>query len=423
MVDQRTEVMPFVNGTMYAEAREQFHDFGVLNVLLLGSASGELQKFIIDVSTLHAYVTQTLRKEVKINIHTTGAYSDALVRNFSLTTHIFNPLSADAIKEKALSSDIDVVLDQDDVLGKRYVQDNFYVFQTVKTLNELISSCEDFLVGNDIPWLFSDIAWNTPLFMRYYSRPGVCTDYFKFMGECTETKGYTSEQQEKVRYIANRIAQIEYSKDLIHSYIKRVRKAERNGFPDQDFNLELNYHLGNYYFLMAGVLDSMARLLNDVLRLGLNRRLLALEKEPFVDKNRRKRTGLVRILTNKDFVKWINFLKERRHFIAHDGDMRQSPLVVQNDILMSDQEVESKIDEKMDWAFAATVHTPELIQALRAQFAEIIRIKGDFREIARNAMIVPNDDGHKVYQPLRSIDHDYEQLAAVLSKFLVKLRR
>lgn len=416
--------MPTVNGVMYAEAREQLRDFTELNVLILGQQTSELVAFLDQVRTLHVYTGQTLGTNVHIKIHVTNNFDATIADEYRLTVHTPDLISEDSVKEIVQLSDIDVVFDQQDYISKRFAQTNFYIFQTVKTLGELTSSCEDFLVGNNIAWLFSSITWNLPLFMRYVERPGISKDFFMFMGECTRTKKYSTEQQEKVRYIANRIGQITYSKDIIQSYIKRMRKAERNGFANQDFNLELNYHLGNYYLLIAGVLDSMARLLNDVLKLKLTRHSLALEKVSFVNANRRKRTGYVRILTKKDFVHWLCFLKERRHFIAHDGDMRQSPLVAKKDTPQTDDEVNALVDSQSDWAFMATFCSPEQIQALRSQYAEMIRIQNDYQTVAKNVMFVPNDDGgYKLYQPLPSVDYDYNKLSAVLASILDKLQR
>ncbi len=414
--------MPIVGGQMYAEAREQLRNFNELNVLILGSSTREIVAFLEQLSTMHVYINQTLGTNVGIKVHCTGAFDSRIAQHFGLTVRSLSDINETSTKELVQAADIDVIFDQDNVLSKRYAQDNFYAFQTVNRLTELVASCEDFLVGNDIAWLFSNITWNLPLFMRYFDRPGLCRDYFMFMGECTGTHGYTSDQQDKVRYIANRLGQIEYSKDIIQSYIKRMRKAKRNGYSEQDFGLELNYHLGNYYFLIAGVLDSMARLLNNVLKLELNRHQLALEKEDFINANRRKRTGLVRILTKREFTDWQSFLKERRHFIAHEGDMRQSPLVEQNDVLLTNDEVERLVDAQSDWTYMATFTTREVIQALRAQSAQMVRIQHDYKTVAEYAMIVPNANGTKIFQPLRSIEYDYDQLADVMTKFLARLK-
>jgi hypothetical protein len=409
---------------MYAEAKGLVR-FDELNVLILGALSGELTSFAIQVDTLHAYITETLHSNVRIKLHCTNAVTENRARALRIMRHDIDEPTDVNLQSVAKQLDIDVVLDQSNQFSERYAQDNFYEFQIIKKVPELASSCEDFLIGHSIIWLFSNPSWNTPMFMRYFGRPGVCSDYFKFMGQCTSKNGYSSEQQEKVRYIANRLSHVEYSKDIIQYHLKRMRKAERNGLPDTG-NLELNYHLGNYYFLMAGIMDSMARLINNIYKLGFTRYSdLALEKPQYIEANRRKRTGFVRILTNKAFAGWLSFLKERRNYIAHDGDMRQSPLVEQNDTLLTDEEVEQIVNQRMDWNYAAMILPPETIQAMRDEAAQMVRIERDYRVIAKNVMVVPDSKtgGTKIYQPLRSIEYDYEKLRRVMELLLERLKK
>lgn len=416
--------MPIVNGQMYAEA-QGLDQFNELNILILGNLNDELTDFAIKVDTLHAYIVDTLSLDVRVRLHCTESIDENVARRLRIARHNVGEVTELNLLSIAKELDIDVVLDQNNMFGERYSQETFYVFQLVKTTHELASSCEDFLMGHSVVWLFSDPSWNTPVFMRYFGRAGICSDYFAFMGECTRTKGYSLEQQDRVRYISNRLSHVEYSKDIIQHHIKRMRKAERNDLPDTG-NLELNYHLSNYYFLMAGIMDSMARLINDVYKLGFTQYGdLALEKSQYIQANRRKRTGFVRILTNRAFVNWLLFLKERRNFIAHDGDMRQSPLVKQNETLLTDDEVEQFIDQRMDWNYVSTLLPPETIQAMRNEAAQMVRIERDYRVIAKNVMVVPEarTGSTKIYQPLRSIEYDYGKLRDVMELLLNRLKK
>lgn len=395
----------------------------ILNILILGNTNQQLDAFINQLAVLNERFVST-NSEVSIRLHVSSRFSSIMADQEDLATHEFMLSDQNSIKSVAQEADVDIIFDDTNALTDRFARNNFYIFEVVKSVRGLAAACEEFLLGHGVVGLFSNNMWSMPLLMRYYSRPGICANYFNFIGECTDIKSYTVEQKERVRYIANRIGQIEYSKDIIQSYIKRKRKAERNGYTQQDYDYELNYHLGNYYFLIAGALDSVARLLNEVLHLRLTRySTLALEKPSFIDANRRRRTGYVRILTNREFVNWITFLKERRNFIAHEGDMRQVPIVQQNETPLTDDEVDSIVDTQMDWAFAVSVQPARFFAAMRAQARELVRIERDYTEIAKNAMIIPNEDGYKIYYPLPSINYDYEQLAKVLSKLLERLKR
>lgn len=415
--------MPIVNGEMYAEAKG-YIQFKELNILILGDITDELKTFAIRVDTLHQYITDSLNLDVRLKLHCTDTISEHTAQQFQIARHSTGALTQYNLLEFAKAQDIDVVFDQNSQLGQKFVQKNFYDFQVVTTLSQLANSCEDFLLGHSVVWLFSSISWYTPIFMRYMGRPGITSDYFAFMGECRSTKGYSSEQQDRVRYIANKLSHVEYSRDKIQYHLKRMRKAERNGLSDTG-NLELNYHLGNYYFLMAGIMDSMARLINDVYKLGFTHpRDLGLEKTQYIEANRRKRTGFVRILTNKLFVAWLSFLKERRNFIAHDGDMRQSPLVEENDTPLTDEQVEQLVDQRMDWSNMRAFLPEEYVDNMRSEAEQMVRIEQDYHVIAKNVMIVPDvrAGGTKIYQPLKNVEYDYKKLSDVMARLLTRLK-
>lgn len=401
------------------------HNFSELNILLLGDINTDLQDFAVQIDTMHHYLRNTVGSDVTIKLHCTSSVLNDVAQSFNITKHNVNPSTDEELLSTVNDLDIDIVFDQNNQFKQKFLWSKFYEFDSVKTLEKLKESVENYLVGSGIAWSFASPFWNMPLFMKYMNTPGIGMDYFAFMGECTSTKGYTNIQQEKVRYITNKIKQVEYARDVLQYYIKRMRKARRNGMADDDYNIQLNYHLSNYYFLMAGTLDSLARLINDVYRLKLTRYSdLAVEKSSFIDANRRKRTGLVRLFKTKKFVKWISFLKERRNFIAHDGDVRQTPLVKEKKVPLTDVEIDAIVDGQMDWSLLAGVLPADLLQAQREQAVQMARIQNDYEVIAEKIMMIPTQDGgHKVHSPLIDIDHDYEQFSEIMLKVLARLRK
>jgi hypothetical protein len=392
-----------------------------LNVLIIGGGGGEFLMFVQSINDLAEYITD-IGLNVKPNVYYCGVAHDLILERFG-AKRCDAESTKESISSYAENVDIDIILDQNNQLDKTFIFDKFYEFQVTKSLGELTNWCESFLLGCGIPWSFSGARTDFPLYMRYLKRPGLCKNYFQFMAECTNDQNYTSVQQDKVRSITNRLSYVEYSRDMMHYYLIRLRKNKRGGDPREDFNFELSYHLSNYYFLIAGIMDSFARLINDIYGLKLPTKILALEKEDFINANRQKRTGLVHILRNPKFIRWASFLKERRNFIAHDSDMRQSPMIQKKDVLLTESETNELVDAYLDWSFAATALTPGQIHAWRAQVAQHIRLDNDYEEIARFVMVIPAvDGGHKIYQPLRGIDHDYEKLCDVMTKLLPRLQ-
>lgn len=399
------------------------HRFEELNVLILGDVSTDLRGFMSHLDTLHYYLMDAVGSPIKIKVHCTSAVSITVATSLRIERHGISIGSEEELLSAVNDIDLDIVFDQNDEFDQKFLWSKFYEFDAPKTFSELQASVENFLIGSGVAWSFAMPIWNMPLFMKYMSVPGLCMDYFSFMGECT-AKGYSDEQKEKVRYVTNKIKQVEYARDILQYYIKRMRKARRAGMTDDDYNFQLNYHLSNYYFLMAGTLDSVARLINSVYKLGLTAyKDLAVEKDSFINKNRSKRTGFVRIFKRVKAKKWVIFLKDRRNFIAHEGDMRQTPIVQENETLLTDAEVDEIVDRQLDWGFLASVLPAEMYQAQRDQSVQLVRIQNDYRTIAEKIMMIPGAGGYKMHAPLIDVDHDYEQFAGIMSDVLVKLRR
>jgi hypothetical protein len=79
----------------------------------------------------------------------------------------------------------------------------------------------------------------------------------------------------------------------------------------------------------------------------------------------------------------------------------------------------------MDWNYASTLLPPETVQAMRDEAAQMVRIERDYRVIAKNVMVIPDvrTGGTKIYQPLRSIEYDYEKLRDVMQLLLERLKK
>lgn len=400
--------MPIVQGAMYPELRPIIHHFDKLKILVNGPIKEPaISELIKQIDILHIYLAQINKPNIEI-----------------ITLSVTRGLDESDLIAKVKSEDIDVVFDGEKSYTQKFINSNFYTTEIVQSIDLVIFSIENFLVGNGVAWRLSDPVWNSQLLLRYMEQPGLCHDYYIYMTECQSSGKYTSNQIDRIRYIVNKIKQINYSRDLLHYYIKRLRKAERAGFGDNDsYNLELNYHLSNYFFLIAGALDSIARLLNDFHKMGLSKYSeLGLEKDVFIKKSLSKRMGIARVLKTKKLNHWMTFLKKRRNFIAHEGDMRQTSLVKEKKKPLNDDEINSIVDRQMDWAQLAALLPHDMYDAHRSMVFDITRIKHNYEEIAKNIMDVPTGKGHTLWQPLISVDFDYDQFAKVMNGILSKLK-
>ncbi len=76
----------------------------------------------------------------------------------------------------------------------------------------------------------------------------------------------------------------------------------------------------------------------------------------------------------------------------------------------------------MDWAQLAALLPREMYDAHRSMVFEITRIKNNYEVIAKNIMDVPTNNGHTLWQPLISVDFDYDQFAKIMNGILSKLK-
>lgn len=414
---------PIVNGNMFPELHEQMLDPTEFNVLILNSLNNEHLKFLSQLEVLHNYIKSKIDDGTVIQIH---AIKDSKKNMFEeqvrVTVHKLDNVKLATALGLIKQLDIDVVLDNAPHFSDKEVIDNDTSFKVVRDLDSLISECETFLVGRNIPWILNDAMWNTTWFARYYSRPGLCRNVFNFMGEAKAEYKYTDEQVERVRYLTNRIGQIDYSRDVLNSYLQKKRRVFRHDIKHQDYSFELNYHLSNYYFLISGGLDILARILNDVYGLKIKRYAgLGLEKEDFNKALQSKRPDIAKLYGTKKVKSWIEWIKERRNYIAHEAGMHHSPLVKEKAKKMTKQELEQKIDEQTDWDFLKLIYPPEQYQARRDMVANVVKLE-DYEEELSDVMIVKTSGNTKLFLPLRNIDYDYQQFQDVIRKTVTSLQ-
>jgi hypothetical protein len=417
-------VSPIVSGNMYPELHKQLLDPTEFNVLILGTLNADFLMFLSQIEVLHNYIADKFGDGTHINIH---AIKDDKKNMFELheavKVHPLDSLTPEAAFELMNQLDIDVVLDATPRISDKEAAKSDDSYKVVRDLEGLIAECETFLVGRNIPWAFRDAMWNMTWFARYYTQPGLCQDTFSFMSETKSKHGYNDDQVERLRYLVNRIGQVEYCNDVLNSFIQKKRRAHRHKMKNQDYSFELNYHLSNYYFLISGGLDITARLLNDVFNLGITNHMgLGLEKDDFIAKLTGASPSLAKLYNTKKFKEWVSWLKERRNFIAHEAGMHHTPIVKEKKKKMTPAELEQKIDEQTDWGLLKTILTPELYQAQRDMVANIVSLD-DYEQVMGDVMVVKTKGNTKLFLPLRAIDHDNQLFHDIISKTIAILQK
>jgi hypothetical protein len=413
---------PIVGGNMYPELHKQILDPRVFHALILSELTAEHLFFLSKIEVLHNYIQEKIGDQTRIQIHALKAPKpNKFEAHQGVELHELKSMTPESIAELVHAADIDAILDVKQLITDKKDNEFEQIVSITTGLDALEAECETFLVGRNIPWTFMDAMWNMTWFARYYARPGLCRDCYNFMLRAGDEHQYTSEQVERVRYLTNRIGQIDYCRDVLNSYLQRKRRAKRNGSDRQDYSFELNYHLSNYFFLISGGLDIIARILNDVFSLGIiGFGGLGLEKEDLTEALAIKQPDIAKLYKVKKVKEWIEWLKERRNYIAHEAGVQHTPILKEKELKMTAEEVERKIDLQTDWALLKSMLPQVLYQAQRQMVENIVRMD-DFDEVAADAMIVKGRMTDKMFFPLKDIDFDYSHFQDLTKSTLEQL--
>lgn len=414
---------PTINGRMFAELRDNSIEYNEFRVVILNADLHKTIEFTSELEVLSNYL-ETKNLPYTFSVHIVSNSNDNYHRNLSFVTICnLNKTSTDDVTEYAKENDIDLILDSEKIFSNKQIYDHKMTSRVTNDYLGLKDECEIFLVGKEVAWTFKNAMFNQTWLSRYLMREGLCRETFEFMGNCKELKGYSEEQQEKLRYLTNRLAHIEYCRDVLLSYIQKLKKAQRNDNNTIDHNHEFGYHLSNYYFLMAGGLDITARLHNSLYGLGLTSfGDLGLEKGTFIRKLSTKRPSLARIYKSKKSQKWMAWLKDRRNYIAHESAMSMSPLVKERDPPLTEKEIEALVDQQTDWTLMSSMLTPDLYEAQRQMVRNIV-VASSYELIAPAVMTVKKGNKTRISFPLIDIQYDYAQYSNLIKKTIDHLKR
>lgn len=277
-----------------------------------------------------------------------------------------------------------------------------------------------FLVGNEIYWNFDHPVWHSLSLGRYILGKGVTIksqDFFNSINNKSSSETLTA----RARHLWNKTISVSYAKDLLFYTLQLRRKANRHKCNDswQGYGVEINYHLTNFYFLMASTFDIVARFLNEYYSLGItDTSKLALEKKTVLKKIKEPIPALYHYIKDSENNKWISWLRRRRNYIAHDGGVLHSPLLEKKTTVLSEEEVVSIVDSQRDWVLVKKLVPKELYDTWRRMEAGRVRIENDYKVIAKDVMIVEGRDGQELSAPLISISYDYDKYSQIINNIL-----
>lgn len=420
--------MPNIYGKIYPEVQSA----GLLNhrYKVLIEIKENLERFlpfIIELCTLKAYLNDIVDSpahlELFISFIPNSKDSDICERLGLTSIKLDKDISDYNEKIQAMAKLIDadlVITESKEVLE---------FFNKEKELSLLVEgydgakkNIEAFVRGHEVPWSFSDPAWNMP-WTAFYS---MSDDFGKRAAEIYETKfikvGLDSQTLEIVRsLLLNRVSNICYTRDKLLFYVQQRRYAKRHGWKRQGFKFEVSYYLCHYYLLLWGGIDQLSRILDSALNLGVtNFSKTSIVRDNFVSKIIRIDKNLGNLYKDKDFLEWIKQLRRNRHYTAHQGNIILSTIVETLKSEPSDEELEREARATPTWNMMKRNLSPEMFNWYHASLKQSIRIS-KYKVLADDAMVIQDKEEKYIFRPLANIEWDFNNFKLIVLNTLQAL--
>lgn len=391
--------MAIVDGVMYSELRERLYGHDSLTILI--ARDKELYNALIkDLRVLRAYL-----EDISINLQIKVSFADSIDKN--------------TLGENLRKGDVDVALIDEGVFNDKDKISLIRYTQIVHTKEELVEEIGAFLVGNEIYWNFDSPVWHGTSLSRYTLGQGITIKAQEFF-DYIQSEKLSEKLTARARYLWAKTNLLSYSRDLLTYVLQLRRKTCRRGYNEyQNFSIEINYHLTNFYFLMASAFDIVSRFLNEYYSLGINDfKKLALEKKTMLDRLKESVPDLYIFVSETENNKWISWLKRRRNYIAHDGGVGHAPLVKEAQVKLTDKEVSDIVDAQTDWEYLAVIMPQTIYDQYRRSTEEMVRLKNDYEVVAEDIMVVESKDGSEIFSPLISIHYDYDKFSQIVNNIM-----
>lgn len=408
---------PIVSGQMIPSLRYSPFNFE-LKLLIIGNQNNDIERFVANLNTLLNYLS-TNGSVLKIELY--GLNSD-LPRHLLVDSTTFEGLTYTTLREYALEKDIDILVDLQRQAYFDETRSYNVEFGYADKSDLLHRQCEAFLAGNGITWSFTDPVRNDHWIRMYSSRPGITLDAIKLLNHSITSSSFDQPKTERIRALSNKIHLVDYGRLTLIYFTQRRKKERRRNDREHIVSFEIHYHLGNYYFLLAGVFDLTARLLNEVLNLGITQyKHLAMEKTNMTDALESVNSDLADIYKETQFNEWLIWLKERRNYLGHDASAAVTPLVREPSNPYTEEEIEQLVDQELDWDYMRTYIPEELVQSHRSLVADLIRI--DQHEVEQDdVMLIQKNGNTKIFLPLFALDHDFEMMEKAIKPTIEYLK-
>ena len=414
--------MPTINGTTYPELNVHSAPNTIFRVVLLTIDDDYLYKLMEKLDVLKHYLGDT-GSDFEIEVRVTKTKTlDAQKEKYSYS--VFEDLGndVDKILSYAHSNNIDLVYSDDlGLIAELYKAGNS--FQYAETVAQLENEIGAFVTGKNVPWDFDHPVWNATWFSKYVENQPLMGNLRQLNDIASGELGYTSTQSSFVRALQHKAMQIRHCEELLLSLIQRKHFAERNyKIKDSynyesfyDYSFELNYHLGNLYFLLSGTFDIIGRLLTDLFSISGKDVRPNIEHEKFLEQLKVANADLFNLYSQKEMNDWMRWIKRKRNYVAHESEASYTNVIKAKKTKLSDDEVEAKVDMMQKWEAFRILLGDAYVESQKVMGRFVVRMHEDHETITKDAMQVTYFDSDKretamvLFHPLVDTKADYDK--------------
>ena len=424
---------PIVHGRVYPESESSELLSHTFRVLLDPQAVCTHERVLLDIDTLRIYL-RDISAPCLIHLlvpaqpdQPTLSNEYGFLRRLGVdelpSSLVAAPKVASALSESAIDSDLLALAstasfgDADIVVSEQWVArpEAAAAFQRLNiqlvNFDAATRACEIFVRGYEVPWSFLMPIWRMP-WTTFYAMVEQDLRKMEEFRQLAMRKGITPATQERIRSVGlNRWSAIAYARDKLLFYMIQRRRAKRHELERQGFVFELTYHLTSYFLLFWGALDQFSWIVNEVCGLGFTDkewREVGVAKKRYLDRLRARDVVMTAIFQEPEFLRWLEVLRQVRHYVAHEGTAMLSPLLEKPKPEPSTADIDREIESSPEWLRLARFWPAAMMEAFRSVFRVKYKMK-KYRVLSDAAFVLQGATDTAILFPLDNIEWEYER--------------
>lgn len=173
----------------------------------------------------------------------------------------------------------------------------------------------------------------------------------------------------------------------------------------------MELYQNHYLLLFWGALDQVCWIVNGVCNLGFQPnqwRKVGVGKDEFLKRLAASDPNMVVEFQEPAFLRWISVLKTTRHYVAHQGTARLSPLLESPASEPSDAEIDREIERWTEWRDLEQWLPRWVLETFRPTFRVKWKLQR-YRQVSDAAFVIPGAADTALIFPLDNIEWEYER--------------